>query len=178
MKPKVWISVLMFISAYSPLFLIFGVRDIDFEHSYKIMHPLAVCIMIVIVIVSIFSLFKTISLLKDEDMTVKISSVNNRSTDLFNYSVLYVICFFAIDLSKWGDFISMCIFLLLMLLLTIKTNSVFLNPILSLAGYGLYDVEFEFGGTSNSTVILTKQKLMTTQSRKLISISPYLYLIK
>lgn len=178
MKPKVWISVLMFISAYSPLFLIFGVRDIDFEHSHKIMHPLAVSIMAVIVLVSNFSLFKAVSLLKYEDMTVKISSVKNRSTDLFNYSILYVICFFAIDLNKWGDFISMCIFLFLMLLLTIKTNTVFLNPILSLSGYGLYDVEFEFGHKSNSTVILTKQKLAATESRKLISISPYLYLIK
>ena len=178
MKPRTWTSILMFISAYSPLFLIFMVRDFDFEHKHYFEHPIAIYITTAIVAASIFLLFAAVGQLKDSDMMVKITSVKNRSTDLFNYSILYVICFFAIDLDKWGDFISMCIFLVLMLLLTLTTNSVFLNPILSLAGYGLYDLDYEINGKEGSTIILTREKLVASESRKLISINPYLYLIK
>jgi len=168
----------MFISAYSPLFAIFAIRDFDFECSHQLMHPLAVYTMLGIVALSIVTLFASLGVLKEHDMRITVTMVKNRSTDLFNYSILYVICFFAIDLSKWGDFLSMAFFLLLMLWLTVTTNSVFLNPILSLAGYGLYDVEYEFDGGPGSTTVLTKIQLNTNTSYAVTNISRYLYFIR
>jgi hypothetical protein len=65
-----------------------------------------------------------------------------------------------------------------MLVLTVTTGSVFLNPILSLLGYRLYDVEYEFGGFSHSTTVLTRAEIKSQTTYPFISILRFLYFIK
>jgi len=167
----------MFISAYSPLFLIFAVRDFDFDRTHWLKHPFIIFWLLAITAVAIIALFIILRRIENGGMSIKVTSVKNRSVDLFNYSILYVICFFAIDLSRPGDLISMGIFLVLMLWLTISTKSIFLNPILSMGGYGLYDLDYEFDGKSFSTVVLSRFELKENNNYYIRSISRFLYLI-
>lgn len=177
MKPRIFTAILLFISAYSPLFLILAVKDFDFNCLFRFKHSTAIYIMLGIAFLSIILLFATLNSMKRGNMPVKIKTVKNRSVDLINYTIPYIVSFFGFDLSKIEDVISLSIFLLMMLLLTIKSKSVFMNPILLLAGYNLYDLEYEFDRKSYSTIVISKQEIYTNERFYIRSLTRFLYLV-
>ncbi len=177
MKPKLLTAILLFISAYSPLFLILAVKDFDFNCSHHFKHPIAIYTMLGIALLSVILLFVTVAFTKRGNMPVKIKSVKNRSVDLINYTIPYIVSFFSFDLSKIEDMISLSIFLLLMLLLTIKSKSVFMNPILLLAGYNLYDLEYEFDGKTCSTIVISKEEMYPNERFYIRSLTRFLYIV-
>jgi hypothetical protein len=169
--------VLLFISSYSPLFLILAVKDFDFD-SCCLKHPVAVWIMLGLSLLSIVLLFVSLQYLKKGNMPVKIISVKNRSVDLINYTIPYILSFFSFDLSKWDDIISLSIFLLIMLILTITSKSIFLNPILAFAGYGMYDIEYEYNNTISSVIVVSKYELKAGNRFFIRNLNRFTYLIK
>lgn len=177
MKPKIITSILLFISSYSPLFIIFAVKDFDFVKTYKFSHPLPTYIMLGVTALSVILLFIVVGTIKRGSMCVNVLSVKNRSVDLINYTIPYMLSFFGIDLSKPQDAISLTIFMLIMLLLTITSKSIFINPILALVGYGLYDLEYRFDGRTFSTVVISKFDLNTGDWLYIRSLTKFLYFI-
>lgn len=177
MKPKIITAILLFISAYSPLFLILAVKDFDFDYTNSFNHPLAIYIILGIALLSIILLFASIYSIKPGNMKVKVITVKNRSADLINYTIPYIVSFFSFDLSKTEDVISLSIFLLLMLFLTIKSNSVFMNPILLLAGYNLYDFEYEFDGKVCKKTVLCKHEMKVNEYCNVRSLTRFLYFV-
>lgn len=176
MKFRILSSVLLFISAYSPLVLILAVKDFDFDNSFNFKHPLTISIILGIALLSIFLLFITMGSIKRGNMPVKVVSVKNRSSDLINYTIPYIVSFFGFDLSKTEDVTSLGVFLLLMLFLTIKSKSVFLNPILLLAGYNLYDLDYKFGQQEDSRIILSKYELKRGETYFIRNLTRFLYI--
>lgn len=151
-------------------------KDFDFER-YVFKHPVADYILLAITVLSVILLLITVANISKGNMAVKIVSVKNRSVDLINYTIPYIVSFFGIDLSKPEDIISITIFLLIMLILTITSKSVFLNPILALAGYGLYDLEYEFDGKKHSTVVISKHELYNGERFYIRSLTRFLYFV-
>lgn len=176
MKPKLFTAVLLFISAYSPLFIILAVKDYDFECG-RWSHPTPVIVMLAITFVSIVLLFVSVQAIKRGSMAVDVVAVRNRSVDLINYTIPYMLSFFGIDLSKPSDVISIAIFLSIMLLLTITTKSVFLNPILALTGYGLYDLDFRFDGKISSVIVISKLEMHPGDRFYIRSLTRFLYFV-
>jgi hypothetical protein len=158
--------------------LILAVKDFDFKETYRLQHPLAVYIMLGLSILSVVILFLILKLIKRGNMPVKIKSVRNRSIDLINYTIPYILSFFGFDLSKWEDVISLAIFMTIMLVLTITSRFLFLNPILAFAGYGLYDIDYEFNGETKTISVLSKIELKTGEQVYIKSLTRFLYLIK
>ena len=177
MKPKLVTAILLFISAYSPLFLILAVKDFDFDKLQWFKHPYTVFFLLAISTLSIALLFMTIKTLDKGNMAVKVVSIKDRSSDLINYTIPYILSFFGFDLSKWGDVISLGIFLLIMMLLTIKSKAVFLNPILAMCGYGLYDLEYSFNGDQKNIIILSNYDLKSGLVCNIRSLSRFLYVV-
>ncbi len=177
MKPKLLTAILLFFSAYSPLFLILAVKDFDFYYSYRFNHPIGILILLGISVLSVFLLFITINSIKRGNMPVTVRSVKNRSVDLINYTIPYIVSFFGFNLAKVEDIISLSIFLLLLLLLTIKSKSVFMNPILLLAGYNLYDLEYEYDGRLCSTIVISKHEMRAGERFYIRSLTRFLYFV-
>lgn len=177
MKPRIYTAILLFISAYSPLFLILAVKDFDFKTTHHLNHPLPIYLMLGVSVFSIILLFASVAYMKRGSMSVEIVSVKNRSVDLINYTIPYMLSFFGIDLSKPEDVISISIFLIIMLLLTITSKSVFLNPILAIVGYGLYDLEYKFDGKVFSTIVICKDELHTGERFYIRSLTRFLYFV-
>jgi hypothetical protein len=175
-KPKILTAVLLFISAYSPLFIILAVKDYDFEYG-QLNHPLPVYILLGITLLSIILLFISVNGIKRGNMVVDVVTVRNRSVDLINYTIPYMLSFFGIDLSRPADVISITIFLVIMLLLTITSKSVFLNPILALVGYGLYDLDFKFDGKVSSVIVISKLEMHPGDRFYIRSLTRFLYFV-
>ena len=91
MKPKLLTAILLFISAYSPLFLILAVKDFDFYCSYSFGHPVAISILLGLSALSVILLFVTIGSIKRGNMPVTVKAVKNRSVDLINYTIPYIV---------------------------------------------------------------------------------------
>ncbi|MGY6648498.1 hypothetical protein [Wenyingzhuangia sp. IMCC45574] len=179
MKPKLITSILLFISAYSPLSLILIVKDFDFNCWRGFKHPIVVLSLLIVSSLSIILLVLSIKLIKKGNYQVKVIEVQNRSVDLINYTIPYIVSFFGFDLAKMDDVFSLIIFLLLMLFLTIKSKSVFLNPILLLMGYNLYDIKYEFEKKEHNTIILNKfENLKKGDKLYIRSLTRFLYLAK
>jgi hypothetical protein len=177
MKPKLLTAILLFVSAYTPLFLILAVKDFEFSATHKFKHPVTICILVAITTASIVLLFFAINSIKRGNMPVLIKSVKSRSIDLINYTIPYIVSFFGFDLSKPEDVVSLTIFLLLMLLMTIKSKSVFMNPLLLLAGYNLYDIEYEFDGKTISTIVICKHDMRNGEVYYIRSLTRFLYFV-
>lgn len=177
MKPKLVTAILLFVSAYAPLFVILAVKDFDFATTLRFKHPLPIYILLGLCVISIGLLFFSVSSIKRGNMPVKVKSVKSRSVDLINYTIPYIVSFFGFDLSKIEDVVSLTIFLCLMLLLTIKSKSVFMNPILLLAGYNLYDLEYEFDGKTNTTIVISKHDMRNGEVYYIRSLTRFLYFV-
>ena len=134
--------------------------------------------MLGIALLSVVLLFVTVSKMKRGNMCVTVKTVKNRSVDLINYTIPYIVSFFGFDLAKIEDSVSLSIFLLLMLLLTIKSKSVFMNPILLLAGYNLYDLEYEYDGKICSTIVISKEEMYADERFYIRSLTRFLYIVK
>ena len=177
MKPKLLTAIILFISAYFPLFLILAVKDFDFDCTQWFKHPIAISIILGIAIISVILLFVTVASIKRGNMPITVKAVKNRSGDLINYTIPYIVSFFGFDLAKMEDIISLSIFLFLLLLLTIKSKSVFMNPILLLAGYNLFDLEYEYDRKTSSIIVISKHEMKTGERFYITSLTRFLYFV-
>jgi hypothetical protein len=173
MKPRFWLSVAIFVSAYAPLALLFAIRDFDSQKKW-FGHPPFVWASLGTALVSVILLFFTMRSVRGQ-FAVKINKVSLRSNDLLNYSIPYLISFFSVDFGKPQDLGALALFMSLLFFLSLKTQSIFINPVLALRGWGLYEVEFEESGNLKNGVFLAKIELQPTCRFKMDRISQFLY---
>lgn len=176
MKPKIITAILLFFSAYSPLFFILAVKDYNFIGFY-FKHPIPDITLIIISLISNVLLFIIVAKIKKGNMVVTIKQVRSRSLDIINYTIPYLFCAFDIDLSKPEDIITIGLFLLILMILTIKTQSIFLNPLLALRGYIFYDLEYEFDKKQYSTVVISKFDLRLEHRFYIRSLTRFLFFV-
>ncbi len=134
--------IVLFLSSYSPLFVILGLRnsfgndDVSFAFY-------------AIALGSIMFLFLYIR--TNADVTpdsIKIKSVSSRDADVMSYIVSYLLPFLDISFKDIPNAISLGILIAVIAIIYIKSNMVYVNPILNLAGYHLFEVESESGKVS------------------------------
>lgn len=176
MKPRALTAVLLFVSSFSPLFLIVAVKDFDFKANV-LLHPIPILTMLIIVAISVALLLLVFALIKKGDTVVLITKVSNRSTDIINYTIPYMLSFIGINLESPSDIISTGIFLIILLLLTITSKSVFINPILALVGYGLYDIEYMYNNVPHYTIVICRYELQAGESYYIRNLTQFLDLI-
>ena len=83
-------SVMIFLSAYSPLSIIFLIQDWDSKQQC-LSHPVLVITMLVVSVLSCILVWYSMHALKCATPPVTIKSVSNRSGELINYSIPYMI---------------------------------------------------------------------------------------
>lgn len=170
-------ALLIFFSAYSPLAIIFLIQDFDFLVC-KLRHPTLVVSIGIIALVSCMILYFAVNSLKTSSSPIQINSVKNRSGELINYSIPYIVSFFAVDLDNQNMMLSFMFFMALMFWLTYKTHNIFINPILIMMGYGLYDVSYSKNGRDCSSLMLIKHSPPIKGDRcRIIEISRQFYLV-
>ena len=175
MKPRFFISLLIFLSAYAPLALIIVAKDFDWDnHTLAHVKGSLICLglgfLSVIVLKAVVEAFPC-------QHPVEIESVKGRSGDLINYSIPYLVTFVTVDkFFEFSNLVPFGLFMSLMFILTFKTQSIFINPILAAIGYGLYDVQFKEGDTEKDGIFLIQGELSPKSNVRIVRISQFLYL--
>jgi hypothetical protein len=175
MKLRFLPSLLIFISSYAPLALIIVIKDLN-DMTMIPNHLVAS-----IAILSIALLSCVVVRIAAQKITggvaVKITKAANKSGDLFAYTIPYMISFYNFNLGDWKTLLCMSIFLILMFSLSYKTQNVFVNPILALAGYGLYDCQFKDGPREMQGLLLSKLEFQIGDTCRVERLSNFLYFV-
>ncbi len=175
MTPTLFTTVLLFISAYSPLFVILIAKNFDFIWSQG---PIIACAIIAVVAISNVVPIYSISHMDQGNMKVKVTSVKDRSFDLISYTIPYIVLFFGVDLSKLWDMVSLVLFLLMMMIIAIRSKTVFFNPIFLMCGYHMYDIEYSFDEKNEYAIVFSKNPLKRDAFYHIRSVSDTLYFVK
>jgi len=128
--------IALFLSSYSPLFLIFGILNGWSSWTSAVFYSIAA--------VSIVGLYAYwVTLRGVTPYSVRLKSVSSRDSDVMAYIVSYLVPFLTVSFTEVASAVSFVIFIVVIGIIYVSSNMVYINPILNLRGYHLFEVEGE-----------------------------------
>lgn len=162
MQFRIVTAIMVFLGSYLPLAVILFSQNID----YGAWHRKACCplrsgqcelplqeagysVGLLVVTLACFGLtILSLALVRTtQDITVR--EAEYVPTDLMNYTLPYVVSFMGINYSETSKFVGFCVFLAWMFWITHKSGQVFLNPLLIALGWRLYNITYNFAGSTD-----------------------------
>lgn len=138
--PSVLTRLLLFLSSYFPLSLIFFVILI---HEHR---KIATGILVVGFGGLVWMLLYLRKARALSGMQLKIAAFHRRDAEAMAYIVTYIIPFLVIPFHGWKEGIALAIFFVVLGILYVNSNMIHINPMLNLFGYHLYEITAEDGG--------------------------------
>jgi hypothetical protein len=160
MTPSLWVEVIIFLSAYYPLFLILLIRDItdktiglDFGlSSWGVQISwYALVLFLLSSIASLIAgpLIRSLLTYQEGGTSIKIHKAIQVRGDMLNYTLPFLIGLFAFNYENIQTIISLLVFLIFIFSFVHKEQISLLNPMFLLMGIRLYKVTYkEVGRTS------------------------------
>lgn len=175
LKLRLWVSLVLFVSAYSPLMIILAIQDVNPSLPRFFGSPITSCVLI---FVAICSSIITILAVKNvaSGLHVVVTKAANKSGDMFGYTIPYMLSFMRVPLDDWRTLLSLALFLTILFIMAYRTQTVFINPVLAIAGYMLIDCTFNRDGKETQAMVLTREPISVGSSIKLDRLSHYLYI--
>ncbi|MBX9661555.1 MAG: hypothetical protein K2X00_23595 [Nitrospiraceae bacterium] len=175
LRLRFWASLLVFVSGYSPLLVILAIKDLGVvaglptpQHPWLFWGLLGIaggsCLFVLHAVRSI-----------DSGLVVEVTKAANKSGEMFGYTIPYVLSFIRIDLGDWQTLASLAVFLTMMFAIAYRTQTVFVNPVLALAGYMLIDCTFRRGSVETQAMVITRVPLKIGARHTFEQLSHYLY---
>ncbi len=169
------VSLTLFLSAYSPLMLILAIKDIDLSARYLVSTP---TISAILVFIAFASSWMTLTAVKDVEggLPVEVTKAANKSGDMFGYTIPYMLSFMRVDLGDWQTIASLVLFLSVLFVMAYRTQTVFINPVLAVAGYMLIDCTFKRNAKETQAMVVTRKAIAVGDSILVDRLSHYLYI--
>lgn len=175
LRLRPWASLVLFLSAYSPLMLILIIKDYDAASPDLLpQNPVFSGILLLIAVFSSLAVLRSVREI-DGGLTVTVTKASNKSGDMFGYTIPYMLSFMKVDLGDWQVIVSLALFLAILFIMAYRTQTVFVNPILALAGYMLIDCTFKRGDKEIQAMVVTRQPLAVGDTCRMERLSHYLY---
>lgn len=169
------VSLVLFLSAYSPLMVILAIKDLALSQPYFFGSPVASGILILMAIGSSFVTLRAVKSV-DGGLPVVVTKAANKSGDMFGYTIPYMLSFVRVELGDWQTILSLALFLAVLFIMAYRTQTVFINPILAVAGYMLIDCTFKRDDRETQAMVVTSEPISAGDSIKLDQLSHYLYI--
>lgn len=153
--PTVFTRLVLFASSFAPLFIVFGVLQ-SFGGGF------AAWICYGIAVGSLLGLFGFLRVARRlAPIHATIADVSRRDADTIAYVVTYLIPFLGVDTDSWRGRIAVGIFLAVIAVLYIRSELFYVNPVLTAAGFNLYEAEV----ADRRVIIITRRSFLrgTTQ---------------
>lgn len=94
--------------------------------------------------------------------TVTVTKISNRNSEAIGYIATYIIPFLASDFAAWFECVVFAVLMLLIYVIYTNSNMILTNPLLSIIGYSLLDIEYKVVGDStgdkHDALIITDTK--------------------
>ena len=109
MKPRSWAGVLVFVSSYVPLAIILAILDFNIsQRTYG--HPVCVLAVLALAALATPTVFFVVEHI-DGAFEVEITQLQDRSNELVNYTLPYIVSFIGIELGKPQSLVALIFFL-------------------------------------------------------------------
>lgn len=175
LRLRPWASLVLFLSAYSPLMLILIIKDYDATNpGWLPQNPVFSGILLLMAVFSSLAVLRSVKAI-DGGLVVTVTKASNKSGDMFGYTIPYMLSFMKVDLGDWQIIVSLALFLAILFIMAYRTQTVFVNPILALAGYMLIDCTFKRGEKETQAMVVTRQPLAVGNTCRMERLSHYLY---
>lgn len=172
---RLWVKIGMYLSAYLPLFLLLMVLN-EFH------------ILTILLFIGSFvgvALWGIMLYLRKQETSENftVGYVENISKDVVSYIIPYFISLLNYDLSKWEDIFVLLFLLVLLLIIYIRGDLLYVNPILLILGYHIYrlhvyklvDTDPKNQG-SQEIVLMSSEKIRVRDNITIISLQGDLYM--
>lgn len=137
--PNLLIRLLLFLSSYFPLTIIFYVLLLEsrpyFAWSILGLGSLGIAGILLFLV----------SARRMNTLSVEISSVSRKDGEAMSYIVTYLLPFLDSTSGNTEKFIGLAVFFCVLCILYINSNMIHINPMLNMLGYHIYDVELSNG---------------------------------
>ena len=171
MQIRLLASMVIFVGSYLPLSVILLAQDFEFtllrrDVCWNIWDKSSTCVIplahpwlsLSAVGICLFSFFFTLVALSisHPKPPVEVTEARYIPAELMNYTLPYIVAFMGIGYQETGKLVGLTIFLGWMFWITYKSGQIFLNPLLAVLGWRLYEVNYVFPG---STKLITRRAL-------------------
>jgi hypothetical protein len=132
--PRSPFRIAMFLSSYAPLFALLAYTNRHVRWAWVILGAVAVLSLAGLAVVML-------SKRDERGPRLLVAHARPQDGDVLAYIATYLIPFLGLDLSKRDDVVVLCAFLVVLMLVYVNSNMLFVNPVLSLAGYHSFEIE-------------------------------------
>ncbi len=148
--PSVFGRVVLFLSSYFPLALIFFVQLFCDQRG-------PAWIALSVGILGLLGMEAWLRSLKDTGhFAITVAQIQKKDSEMMSYVVAYIFPFLPIALSEWQEAVGLAIFLLVLCYLYVRLNLIYINPMLAIRGYSLYEVTLPTGSVHS---LLTRRRI-------------------
>jgi len=168
--PRLPVRCLLFISSYFPLTLIFS-----FILSEN--HPGWAIGVLLFGFASLIGLALYFGVFATRGKTIfheKVTGVQRRDGDIMSYFASYLIPFITFTLDGWRQIATISVVVLVLLVLYVTSNMIYINPVLNLAGYHLYEVTLENSDLSH--YLITRRRVVRGKTIAVVRIGEAAFL--
>jgi hypothetical protein len=155
--------------------LILIIKDYDATNpGWLPQNPVFSGILFLVAVFSSLAVLRSVEAI-DGGLVVTVTKASNKSGDMFGYTIPYMLSFMKVDLGDWQIIVSLALFLAILFIMAYRTQTVFVNPILAIAGYMLIDCTFKRGEKETQAMVVTRQPLAVGNTCRMERLSHYLY---
>lgn len=148
--PSLLTRTLLFLSSYSPLFMILAIRNWETRWIATSLVALAGCS--VLWLVAFLHHARNLA-----GVAIRVARATPRDGDIVSYVVSYLLPFLAVDFARPADVASLSVLLAVIALLYVHSNLIYVNPLLAALGYHLTEVEEDNGKMS---ILLSRRRYL------------------
>ena len=148
--PSLPIRIMLFISSYFPLALIFCIFLLDKQRPWSIGEHTWALVSLLIGLTGLLCLYLYFRWIAPRRPVFheRIATLERRDGDVMSYIASYLIPFVAFPLDNWQQVATILIFLAVLMVIYVNSNMIYINPMLNLFGYHLYEVTLAQNETS------------------------------
>jgi len=132
--PRRWVLWALFLSSYSPLFLLVALRTIGTSDILA----LGCGVLTFLGLVGTY-LFLTTGK-KKGTRNYQLAAVENHDSDVAAYTATYLLPFLTVFSGTWQDITSLAVFVVIFGIVYVRSRLIYVNPMLSLLGFRLWRV--------------------------------------
>lgn len=136
--PRLPFRIALFLSSYAPLFLLLAYANRSCGTVWHVLVGTAAVSVLALVLVML-------ARRREKGPRLVVAHSQPKDGDVLAYTATYLLPFLGIDLTKTDDVVLFAGFLLVLGVVYINSNMLFVNPVLSVAGYHSFEVEDTHG---------------------------------
>jgi len=160
----------LFLSSYTPLFVIFAIRYWEDERTIAVV-AIAVGVLGVAGLLTYERQARRLA-----GQFERIDNVESRTGDAMAYIVTYIIPFLDVDTGSRADLIALVVLFIVLGVLYVNSNLIYFNPLLNFMGYHIFEVS---GADKLPRMMLTKRHYVRPgENIEVATLGDYLWLEK